>query len=181
MNRQKPDPITDSEDEGNDEVVETSAPVYDDSKVKVRKTRSDKGVKKERTPAQKEATAKALNILKERREAKKKAEEDRMKQATEQERQRILAQKYEQKRRNKEKLPPPPSYVTLADMEKFKNDILSSLPKEVYKAVEVEKKVVKVKEEPKPVAKPIIASAPVVAPAKLTGHALLDRLFFEGK
>ena len=179
MNRNRTLSISGSEDESNDEVVEAPAPIYDDSKIKVRKTRSDKGVKKERTPAQKEATAKALTILKERREAKKKAEEDRMKQATEQERQRILAQKYEQKKRNKEKLPPPPSYVTLADMEKFKNDILSSLPKEVYKAVEVEKKVVKVKEEPKPSVKHVDIPTPAPQPAKLTGHALLDRLFFE--
>ena len=179
MNRNRTLSDSGSEDDGNDEVIETSAPIYDDSKVKVRKPRSDKGVKKERTPAQKEATAKALTILKERREAKKKEEEEKFKKATEQERQRILAQKYEQKKRNKEKLPPPPSYVTLADMEKFKTDILSALPKEVYKAVEVEKKVVKIKEEPKPVEKPVIPTAPTAQSTKLTGHALLDRIFFD--
>lgn len=179
MNRNRASSVSGSDDDGNDEVVEASAPVaYQDSHIKVRKPRSDKGVKKERTPAQKEATAKALSILKERREAKRKEEEERMAKATEQERQRILAQKYEQKKRNKEKLPPAPSYVTLADMENFKKDILSALPKEVYKAVEVEKKVVKVKEEPKPVEKPNIKPPPVSQPEKLTGHALLDRIFF---
>ena len=177
MNRNRASSVSGSDDDGNDEVVEVSAPTYDDKHIKVRKTRSDKGVKKERTPAQKEATAKALSILKERREAKKKEDEERMAKASEQERQRILAQKYEQKKRNKEKLPPAPSYVTLADMQNFKNEILSALPKEVYKAVEVEK-VVKVKEEPKPVEKPILKPAPVSQPEKLTGHALLDRMFF---
>lgn len=167
-------------DSENDEVVESRVRVNDDSHIRVRKTRSDKGVKKERTPAQKEATAKALAILKERREAKKKDDEERMSKATEAERQRILADKYEKQKQHKAKLPPAPSYVTLADMENMKKEILSALPKEVYKAVEVERKVVK--EKPviveKPVEKPI--SKPVEKPVekKLTGHELLDKLFF---
>lgn len=179
MNRNRASSISGSDDDGNDEVVETSAPVsYQDEHIKVRKTRSDKGVKKERTPAQKEATAKALAILKERREAKKKEDEERLSKASEQERQRILAQKYEQKKQQRKALPPAPQYVTLADMQSLKHEILSALPKEVYKAVEVEKKVVKVKEEPKPVEKPISKPSPVSQPEKLTGHALLDRIFF---
>jgi len=178
MNRNRASSMTDSDDDGNDEVIETSVKVNDDSHIKVRKTRSDKGIKKERTPAQKEATAKALTILKERREAKKKEDEDRLKKASEQERQRILAEKYEKKKQHKQKLPPAPSYVTLADMEKFKTEILSALPKEVYKAVEVEKKVVKTNQEPKPVEKPIPKSIPVSEPVKLSGHQLLDRIFF---
>lgn len=178
MNRNRATSESESDDDGNEEVIETITKPLDDSKVKIRKTRSDKGVKKERTPAQKEATAKALAILKERREAKKQDEEQRLKQASEQEKQRILAEKYEKKKQQKQKLPPAPSYVTLADMEKFKTDILSALPKEVYKAVEVEKKVVKAKEEPKPVEKPIPKPLPVSEPSKLTGHQLLDRIFF---
>lgn len=178
MNRNRALSESGSDDSGNEEVIETTTMPLDDSKVKIRKTRSDKGVKKERTPAQKEATAKALAILKERRESKKKEDEEKLKKASEQERQRILAEKYEKKKQQKQKLPPAPSYVTIADMEKFKTDILSALPKEVYKAVEVEKKVVKVKEEPKPVEKPIIKPQPVPESSKLTGHQLLDRIFF---
>jgi hypothetical protein len=177
MNRNRASSDIESDDDGNDEVMETNV-AYDDSKIKIRKTRSDKGVKKERTPAQKEATQRALAILKERRESKKKDEDERMKKASDQERQRILAEKYEKKKQQKKALPPAPSYVTLADMEKFKTDILSALPKEVYKAVEVEKKVVKVKEEPKPIEKTIIKPTPAQEPIKLTGHALLDRMFF---
>ena len=178
MNRNRASSMSGSDDDMNDEVVESKVEVYDDSKVKVRKTRSDKGVKKERTPAQKEATQRALAILKERREAKKKEEEDRLKTANEQQRQRILAEKYEKKKQQKKALPPAPQYVTLADMQTFKNEILGALPKEVYKAVEVEKKVVKVKEEPKPVEKAITKPVPVPEPTKLTGHALLDRFLF---
>jgi hypothetical protein len=168
-------------DRENNEVVERTVRVNDDSHIRIRKTRSDKGVKKERTEAQKQATAKALSILKERREAKKKEDEERMSKATEAERQRILAQKYEKQKQHKAKLPPAPSYVTLADMENMKKEILSALPKEVYKAVEVERKVVKV-EKPvvveKPVEKPVSKAVEKPVEKKLTGHELLDKLFF---
>ena len=177
MNTSRRD-VSDDSDDGNEEVVSTPAQVYDDSKVKVRKTRSDKGVKKERTPAQKEATAKALAILKERREAKRKDEDERMAKANEAERQRILAEKYEKKKQQKKALPPAPQYITVAEMNAIKNEILSALPKEVYKAVEVEKKVVKVREEPKVDTKPVEKPPKEKPVEKLTGHDLLDKLFF---
>lgn len=139
-------------------------------------------VKKERTPAQKEATAKALAILKERREAKAREEKERIEKASEAERQRILADKYEKRKQQKKSLPPAPSYLTVADMEKFRDEILGALPKEVYKAVEIPK-VKKV-----PVEKPveIRATSTAVAPkerevVQLTGSALLDAILFKGK
>lgn len=149
---------------------------------KARKPRADKGVKKERTPAQKEATAKALAILKERREAKAKEDKERLEKASEAEKQRMLADKYEKQKQQRKKLPPAPQYITLTDMEKFKNDILGALPKEVYKAVEVAPKV---RKEPTPA--PVVAVVPVEKPkivekpVKLTGSQLLDELLFRNR
>jgi hypothetical protein len=179
--------MSDSESEGSTIYDEKSeAPqVYDDSHVKVRKTRSDKG-KKERTPAQQAATQKALLVLKERREAINKAAKQTLDTASDAERQRILAEKYEAKKARKQKLPPAPSYVTLGDFENFKRDLIGAMPKQVYKAVEIEK-VARPKKEV-PVAAPV--AAPVVAPVaaqvaekskQLSGHALLDQMFFNNR
>jgi hypothetical protein len=177
--------MSDSESEG-ETIYETSSVIngsekieYDDSSVKVRKTRKDKGVK-ERSPAQIAATQKALQVLKERREAKNKADADRLKNASEMERQRILAEKYEQKKQRKQKLPPAPAYVTLGDLDLFKKEILGALPKQVYKAVEIERKPVRTqpKETPTPIPAPVAAPLPVAPSAPLSGHALLDKIFF---
>ena len=179
--------MSDSESEGSTIYDEKStvAESYDDSHVKVRKARSDKG-KKERTPAQKAATQKALLVLKERREAINKAAQERLEMASDAERQRILAEKYEAKKARKQKLPPAPSYVTLGDFENFKRDLIGAMPKQVYKAVEVEKVVRPKKEAPvaAPVAVPVAApvAAPVAEkPKQLSGHALLDQMFFNNR
>jgi hypothetical protein len=179
--------MSDSESEGSTIYDEKStvAESYDDSHVKVRKARSDKG-KKERTPAQQAATQKALLVLKERREAINKAAKERLETASDAERQRILAEKYEAKKARKQKLPPAPSYVTLGDFENFKRDLIGAMPKQVYKAVEIEK-VARPKKET-PVAAPVVApvAAPVAAPIAekqkaLSGHALLDQMFFNNR
>lgn len=164
-------------------VTGSEVPEYDDSNIKVRKTRKDKGVK-ERTPAQIAATQKALLVLKERREAKNKADAERLSNANEVERQRILAEKYEQKKMRKQKLPPPPAYVTLGDLDLFKKEILGALPKQVYKAVEIERKPHRTQPQvprpvaPAPVVAPVVAPVPVAPMAPLSGHALLDKMFF---
>lgn len=172
---------SDSSDHEVEKVVsqEDVAKVYDDSAVKVRRTRKDKG--KERTPAQKEAIQKALSVLKERREAKAKEDKERLEKASEAERQRILAEKYEKKKQQKHKLPPAPSYVTLGDFENFKKELLSAMPKEVYKAVEVEKKPKKVETPVQPVIREIVKEKVVEKPKVLTGSALLDEIFFKGR
>jgi hypothetical protein len=181
--------MSDSESEGSTIYDEKSeAPqVYDDKHIKVRKARSDKG-KKERTPAQQAATQKALLVLKERREALNKAAKERLETASDAERQRILAEKYEAKKARRQKLPPAPSYVTLGDFENFKRDLISAMPKQVYKAVEIEKVVRPKKEAPiaAPIAAPAPVAAPVVAPPAekqkaLSGHALLDQMFFNNR
>lgn len=172
---------SDSSDHEMENVVskEDVAKVYDDSHVKVRRTRKDKG--KERTPAQKEAIQKALTVLKERREAKSKEEKERLEKASEAERQRILAEKYEKKKQQKQKLPPAPSYVTLGDFENFKKELLGAMPKEVYKAVEVEKKPKKVDPPVQPVIREIVKEKVIEKPKVLTGSALLDEIFFKGR
>ena len=139
-----------------------------------------KGKGKERTPAQKEAFAKALSILKEKREAKAKDEKDRYEKASQEEKARIEKEKYEKAKNHKKRLPPAPSYVTTSDLEKFKNDLLNAIPKyEAPKPVETPKPVKK-----EPVEAPV---EPVVAPKRkvepvatkpLTGHDLIDKLFF---
>lgn len=134
---------------------------------------------KERTPAQKEAFAKALTILKEKREMKKKEDDERYQKASQEEKERITKEKYERAKNHKKKLPPAPSYVTTGDLEKFKSDLLTVLkPKEP-----VEKPVEKVIE--KPVEKPVpdtIVTKPIEKPKiekkQITGHDLLDKLFF---
>ena len=179
--------MSDSESEGRTIYDEKSeAPqVYDDKHVKVRKTRSDKG-KKERTPAQQAATQKALLVLKERREQLNKASKERLETASDAERQRILADKYEARKARKQKLPPAPSYITLGDFENFKRDLIGAMPKQVYKAVEIEK-VARPKKEvvaPVPVPVPVAVSAPTPVAEKqkaLSGHALLDQMFFNNR
>lgn len=153
--------------------------VYDDTNVKVRRTRKDKG--KERTPAQKEAIQKALSVLKERREAKSREEKERLEKASEAERQRILAEKYEKKKQQRHKLPPAPSYVTLGDFENFKKELLGAMPKEVYKAVEIEKKPKKVETPVQPIVREVVREKVVEKPKVLTGSALLDEIFFKNR
>lgn len=128
--------------------------------------------KKERTPAQKEAFSKALSILKEKREAKKKEDEEKYAKASQVEKQLIEKEKYEKAKSHKKKLPPAPSYVTTGDLEKFKSDILSALPK-YNDPVKIEP-VIK-----EPIKKPevIVKKEPVIQ-KQLTGHELLDKLFF---
>jgi hypothetical protein len=126
--------------------------------------------KKERTSAQKEAFGKALAILKEKREAVKNAEKEKYEKATADEKDRLQKEKYEKAKNHKKKLPPAPSYVTTGDLEKFKLDLLNALPKSESKQEFI---------KPEPVVKPepVIKKQPVVQKT-LTGHDLLDKLFF---
>ena len=177
--------MSDSESEGEEQKVEISATpsaVYDDKDIKVRKPRSDKG-KKERTPAQVAATTKALAVLKERREKEIADRKVKLEKATDAERQRLLAEEYEKKKLSRKKLPPVPQYVTLGDFERFKNDLIGAMPKEVYKAVEVERKPKKehapppaVYHQPPPKAVEIHHPPPQVV-KQLSGSVLLDKMF----
>ena len=132
--------------------------------------------KKERTPAQQEAFKKALQILKEKREMKKKDEVSRYEKANEEEKAQLEKEKYEKAKNHKKKLPPAPSYVTTVDLDRLRTDILSAIPKFDAKPVELPKKEVVVEKPAPPVVeKKVIQAAPQKA---LTGHDLLDKLFF---
>lgn len=162
------------EDDLDDEIDQVEEPVMTE-KVSQPKQK----VKRERTPAQKEAFSKALAILKEKREAKAKEEKERYEKATQEEKERIKKEKYEKAKNHKKKLPPAPSYVTTGDLEKFKLDILNAIPK--YEKPEPVKEPkpepVKIDNKPEPIIVPKKKAEPIVQ-KPLTGHDLLDKLFF---
>lgn len=145
----------------------------DDEADQVVEPKPVKRTRKDRTPAQQEAFKKALSVLKEKREAVRKANDEKMAKASAEERALIEKEKFEKAKNHKKKLPPAPSYVTMADLDRFKNDILSAIPKTSVVERVVEKK------EPV-VEKPVVVSKPVerVEKKQLTGHELLDKLFF---
>jgi hypothetical protein len=180
----KPTPATQESDDESDQMdtPPAAAPVFAPKTEKpaqemtITKAEPRKSQKKERTPAQKEAFAKALAILKEKRKAIKDTEKEILEKATAAEREAIEKAKFEKAKNHKKKLPPVPSYVTMSDLEKFKLDLLSALPKAAAPAPAPEQK-----HEPIPVVaakpEPVIKKQPVVAKT-LTGHDLLDKLFF---
>ena len=140
--------------------------------------------KKARSPAQIAAQQKALATLKDKRDKMKSEEEKAEKEAEADagKKAELEKAKYEKAKAQRKRLPVPPSYVTMNDLDKFKNDLLSSLstskpqapePKHVERKPEPVPEVIKQepKHEPKPIEKPVPAP-------KLTGHELLDRIFF---
>ena len=122
-------------------------------------------VKKERTPAQKEAFAKAMAILKEKREGKANEEKERFEKADAVEKDRLAKEKFEKAKNHKKKLPPVPSYVTTGDLERFKLDLLSAFPKAPVPT-------------PTPTPTPVPTKVKAPIQKQLTGHDLLDKLFF---
>ncbi len=134
------------------------------------KRKSTKGTP--RTPAQQEAFKKALSILKQRREMKAQDEQQTYEKADTLEKARIEKEKFEKAKNHKKKLPPAPSYVTTGDLERFKMDLLTAMqpPKVVEKPVEIVKP-----SEPPTVKKAVVRE---IVQKPLTGHDLLDKLFF---
>lgn len=126
--------------------------------------------KKPRTAKQIEQTAKMLSTLKERRESHKKAQEE---ESTAE----VVVEKDPPKPRAK-KLPPAPEYITKSHLEKFKSELLSSMPipgeRVVEKEVErvVEKPVDRIVERP---VEKVVEREKIV---QLSGNALLDKIFF---
>jgi hypothetical protein len=146
--------------------------------------------KKARSPAQIAAQQKALATLKEKRDklkveeekAEKEAEVDAGKKAE------LDKIKYEKAKQQRKRLPVPPSYITTNDLDKFKNDLLGSLSGNKQEVASKEVKVEQPKaveqprivEQPRVVEQPKVVEKPIPAPPqqKLTGHELLDRIFF---
>jgi hypothetical protein len=128
-------------------------------------------VKKPRSVAQREATAKALAILSERRE-KKKAEMVAVSETKEIAKEVIKKQK---------KSDPSVEFVTKSDLEGFMSVIEAKMNSKAAAAPAAP--VTKVlPTAPSQVVKPLLQRAPTpIAPVKLTGHALLDSLFFPNK
>lgn len=137
--------------------------------------------KKERSPAQKEATAKALTILRAKREAQKKQQEEEVAGIEEDKKEAVITAKKEQQKAKKlvntlKAVPPEQSpFITASDFEKFKSEVLSSL-KPVEKPIEriIEKPVERIVE--RPVEKTVVKEVPINR--IVSGNELLDRIFF---
>tara|TARA_R110000868_G_scaffold27176_1_gene103683 strand:- start:127 stop:678 length:552 start_codon:yes stop_codon:yes gene_type:complete len=176
--------------------------VADKSVSKVDTKTKETKEKKARSPAQIAAQQKALATLKEKRDKIRVEEEKAEKEAAvdESKKAELDKIKYEKAKTQRKRLPPAPSYVTINDLDKFKNDLLGSLTRH-QPSVEPPPR------EPKPPPMPVSAGyaeptlrenrfpapAPVVVERvvekviekpvpvpqqKLTGHELLDRIFF---
>jgi hypothetical protein len=140
--------------------------------------------KKARSPAQIAAQQKALATLKEKRDKIKAEEEKAEKEAAVDEGKKAELEKlkYEKAKMQRKRLPAPPSYITTNDLDKFKNDLLGSLrhqplepPKEPKPPPMPENRF----PAPAPVVVEKVIEKPVPVPQqKLTGHELLDRIFF---
>jgi hypothetical protein len=134
--------------------------------------------KKERTPAQKAATAKALDILKAKREAQRKAQEEEVAEVQEEKKAEVIKAKTEKQKAKKlvatlsraDDVP----YITRNDFDAFKNDIMSHL-KPTQPVAPVVERVVE-----KPIEKTIIKEVhiPKEVVKVLSGNELLDRIFF---
>jgi hypothetical protein len=127
------------------------------------------------TPARKEAVNKMFEGLKAKREADKLAQETDTQEQINAKEQRKLQKKY--MRREAKKLPDVTSYVTMQDLEYFKNELIGVMPKTIYKEVPVDRIVPKLITVPVETVREKIV--PVIQPPKkITGNELLDSIFF---
>jgi hypothetical protein len=140
--------------------------------------------KRQQSEKQKESFQKALVALKTKREALKKAQEEEAEmlkaEGDELKIQAKQRERLEKAKLGRRKLPPPeerPTYITAAELQKFKLEMLEVVkPVKVVKEkeVEVEKVVEKVVEKPVVVEKVIEKPTTKV----ISGNELLDRIFF---
>lgn len=121
---------------------------------------------KPRSEAQKAATSKALEALRAKREAQKSAQEAEVAEVREE----VKAEKKKPVR-----VPPPVSYATIGDLERFKKEMMSSIVPPTVVEKPVEKVVEKVIE--KPVEK-VIERVIEKPPRIVSGNELLDKIFF---
>jgi hypothetical protein len=134
-------------------------------------------VKKELSEAKKASLAKMFEALKVKRELQKADQERETAEIKEERRQAKL--KATAERKQKRRFPPVAQYVTVRDLENFKNELIGILPKTVYQEVPVDRIV------PHPVAVPVetvrekvvqVLQPPSVK--KVSGNELLDNIFF---
>jgi len=138
--------------------------------------------KRVQTEKQKENWGKALAALKAKREATKKAqEEEAMMLQAEKDELKIQAkqrERLEKAKLQKKKLPPPserPTYITAAELQKFKLEMMDIVNKPV-KPIVREKEV----EVEKVVEKPVMVEKVIEKPTTkiISGNDLLDKIFF---
>jgi hypothetical protein len=134
-------------------------------------------VKKELSEAKKASLAKMFEALKVKRELQKADQERETAEIKEERKQAKLRAAAEKKQ--KRRFPPVAQYVTVRDLENFKNELIGILPKTVYQEVPVDRIV------PHPIAVPVetvrekvvqVLQPPSVK--KVTGNELLDNIFF---
>ena len=154
----------------NDTSTPAAPPPQTDIKTKAKKPQTEK---------QKENFQKALAALKIKREAQKKAQEEETEmlkaEKDEVKLQRKQAEYYEKAKLQKKTRGPKPMYVTAAELERVKLELLEHLaPKQIVREREVE--VEKVVEKAKPVVIEKVVEKPTTK--VLSGNELLDRIFF---
>ena len=138
-----------------------------------------------RTEAQKAAWARAMAVMKEKREAHRATQEKEAAENKETLHQVKLKERYAKIEAKKKALPPVAQYVTVKDLYDFKKEFFDMMPhiaagppKEIYKEVPVDVP----RLVPYPVVKEVVREKIVQQPPKLiTGNELLDRLYFGGK
>jgi hypothetical protein len=133
-----------------------------------------------RTEAQIAATAKAFASLQaKRQQAKEDADKEEATMDNEA-KQSKLKEKYEKAKLARKALPPVPNYVTVSDLNAFKNDLLQFMPKTVYKEVPGPERVV-YRDRQVPVDKVEVKEVVKEKPVVISGNQLLDSIFFKNK
>jgi len=130
--------------------------------------------KKELTESKKKAVQAMFEGLKKKREARKAEQEKETEEAKAEKKQAKLHKQYLAAKARR--TPPVSSYVTMADLEDFKNSLLGQMPKTIYKEVPVDRIVPKVITVPIETVKEKVIQVPAVK--KITGNELIDSIFF---
>jgi hypothetical protein len=135
---------------------------------------TDPPPKKEPSEKKKAALQKMFEGLKAKREQQRADAERESAEIKEERKQAKLKALAERKAARR--FPPVAQYVTVRDLENFKNQLIQILPKTVYQEVPVDRIV------PQPIAIPVETVrekvVQVVQPKKVTGNELLDNIFF---
>tara|TARA_R110000822_G_scaffold34144_1_gene97318 strand:+ start:54 stop:575 length:522 start_codon:yes stop_codon:yes gene_type:complete len=131
--------------------------------------------KKEMTDGKKKAVQAMFDGLKKKREERKAEQEKETAEAKEEKRQAKLHKQYLAAKARR--TPPVSSYVTMADLEMFKNELLGSMPKTIYKEVPVDRIVPKVIPVPIETVREKVVQV-VQPPKKISGNELIDSIFF---
>lgn len=130
--------------------------------------------KKELTEGKKKAVQAMFEGLKKKREERKAEQEKETAEAKAEKKQAKLQKQYLAAKARR--TPPVSSYVTMADLEDFKNSLLGQMPKTIYKEVPVDRIVPKVITVPIETVKEKVIQVPAVK--KITGNELIDSIFF---